>query len=63
MEFAKFLRTPFLQNTSRQLLLLRDLFSKPFPSIIDFISPTIKIITKNVYVKHILAAGKLGSIH
>ena len=38
---AKFLRIPFLQNTSGRLLLYRDFIFQTF-SIIDFISPTIK---------------------
>ena len=39
--FAKVLRTPFLENISRRLLLLRDFNFQAF-SIIYFISPTIK---------------------
>ena len=39
--FAKFLRTPFLENISGRMLLLRDFDFQTF-SIIDFILPRIK---------------------
>ena len=39
--FAKFLRTPFLENISGRMLLLRDFNFQTF-SIIDFVLPTIK---------------------
>ena len=41
VNFVKFLRTPFLENISGRLFLLRD-FNFQIFSINDFISPTIK---------------------